>query len=700
MEPGENEAAAVPGAHPLAGTRLVDEPSERVPGPGKRVCDGDQCMATEYGTASSKIAKIARSTRLPRGSNSQLSVPRSVMFADVDGDAGSDILQYTANKLFVRHSDFAQGGMAHLYTVRPITRILTGDFSNSGRDEVCPILSDGSLSCYGLSPDGTDFWWWFTQGNMIGANEDSIVGDFDGDSRDDVLVYPRGGGAFRMYSVKGSAFFGPTPSFDQGNLSGVAVAGMRLRAGDFNGDGRADIMAVTSGGSILYYVSVWDGTRHTFWWAFTSNSVVGGNESVTTGRIDNNNTDDIVLHDRVSGATRFLQMAWNGGNPPPVSGVNVGQIANWGNADLSMIRAGGLRDAAMSYDLGGNYLLLAGAAAPPEGLTYWWHYTQYMPRNESGWAPFTARPWLLVKCKYRNETLEPHNNQWYRDAFTGDLPEYYREMTYGSYDLTGNVVDDTWYQMTDTAQDARNITGSSARWERIQRCFNTTGRSRAGFVGVAAVVNAAVDSGNQGDVLLDTWDQAQNTSWFAHETLHTFGLPDSKDDSTRRGDGSYEDPWDIMSANNIFTFLDWRNLRNGPEASAVNKRTLNLVPEHRKQILIEDPSRWITTTAQVAAINRPEANAPLFIEIRKSDGNIFTIEYRRKDRLDAGIPRATVMVHKRTSSGRSELITDGLAASWNAERLPGNTYSITGLGTLAVDSFAATGYTAQVRVTY
>ena len=58
------------------------------------------------------------------------------------------------------------------------------------------------------------------------------------------------------------------------------------------------------------------------------------------------------------------------------------------------------------------------------------------------------------------------------------------------------------------------------------------------------------------------------------------------------------------------------------------------------------------------------------------------------------------MVHKRTSSGRSELITDGLAANWNAERLPGNTYSITGLDTFIVDSFAATGYTAQVRVTY
>src|SRR6185503_16768197 len=106
-----------------------------------------------------------------------------------------------------------------------ISRVLTGDFSNSGKDQVCVILDDNSLSCYGLSTDGTDLWWWFTQGNFLGSNEDAIVGDFDGDSKDDVLVYPRAGGAYRMYSVKGSAFFAATLSFAPGNI-GTAAAGL------------------------------------------------------------------------------------------------------------------------------------------------------------------------------------------------------------------------------------------------------------------------------------------------------------------------------------------------------------------------------------------------------------------------------------------------------------------------------------------
>jgi len=226
-----------------------------------------------------------------------------------------------------------------------------------------------------------------------------------------------------------------------------------------------------------------------------------------------------------------------------------------------------------------------------------------------------------------------------------------------------------------------------------------------GWSGLATVGSGWGESGM-------IWLRGSSDVWvFAHELGHNLGLYHSgglhcTEDgvavtlSSTCSVDAYFDPWDIMSANNIFTFLDWRNLRNGPEANSINKRALGLVPEHRKQILVEDPSRWITTTVQVAAINRPEANAPLFVEIRKANGSIFTIEFRMKDGLDAGIPRTTVMVHKRESSGRSVLTTAGEASGWNPERLPGNSYTISGLGTVTVDSFAASGYTAQVQVRY
>jgi FG-GAP-like repeat len=203
-------------------------------------------------------------------------------------------------------TDFDKTGILHLYARRPISRVLTGDFHGDGYDQTCLVLDDGSLECHGISTDRRELWWWFTQGNFVGSNDDAIVGDFDGDRRDDILVYNRSGGAYRMYSVKGDHFFNATPQFSQGNLSGVATANIRLRAGDFNGDGRDDIMAVNSWGQVLYYTSVFDGANHTFWWAFTTRSgFVSGDDQVLNARIDDNAADDVVLRNRVTGATRL-----------------------------------------------------------------------------------------------------------------------------------------------------------------------------------------------------------------------------------------------------------------------------------------------------------------------------------------------------------------------------------------------------------
>lgn len=723
--PSASSNSAAPQSVARVGARLV-QPStyKEEPPAGTVTCDGDRCSSARLAvtangssattTSSTQVSTqmspmlatataataTARSARLPRGSNSQLLLPRNIMFADVDGDSGSEILQYASNKLFVKRADYNQTGMAHLYTARPIVSVLTGDFNNSGQDAVCPILDDGSISCYGLSPDGTDLWWWFTQGSFLGSNEDAIVGDFDGDSRDDVLVYPRSGGAYRLYSVKGSAFFNPTPNFAQGNLSGVAVSGMKLRAGDFNGDGRADIMAINSSNQILYYASTWDGTNNTFWWSFTSNGgVVNSNEYVAVGRVDNDAIDDIVLHNKSTGATRLLRMQYNNGNPPAITNVSVGQISTQTNTGIAMIRQSGNRDGAMVYDTGGNMFYLASVASPSSGMTYWWSYNQYMPTNDTGWLPFTSTPWLLVKCMYKGVTTVPHPDQWYHDVFNGDVPEWFREVSYGSYDYSGNRVVDTWYQMNDTVQDDSNL----SRWDKIQRCLTASGQSRSGYSGVVAVVNAAIDSGNQGDVLLDTWDEAQNTSWFAHEMSHSLGLADSSDDSTRTDGASagvYFDSWDIMSANNIYTFTDWRNLLDGPEMNSINKRTLKMVPTQRKQVLVANASTWQTATVNVAAIDRPEANAPLYVEIQEPDGTVYSIEFRIKARLDAGIPQTTVMVHKQAPGGLSVLTTAGAASNWDPQRLAGNSYSIAGLGTVTVNSFASTGYTAQVTVKY
>ncbi len=365
----------------------------RAPDDAVRCPDGLEVCA---GTVPARSPRnLARTGKRTRGSNTQLGLPQNLLLADVDGDERSDLLQFDRNRIAVSSTSYEQTGILQLFLQRPVQRVLTGDFHGDGYDQTCAITDDGLLACFGISTGRDALWWWFTQGNFIGANEDAVVADFDGDGRDDVLVYPRGGGAYRLYSLKGDHFFAASTTFHAGNL-GVATAGLSLRAGDFNGDGRDDLMLVNGWRQVLSYTSVNDGTHDTFWWGFTSHAyVVGSDDQVTVARIDDDASDDVVLRNRVTGATRFYRLASEGGYLPGI-GVPAGQLDQspssliaWGHLRGDVDEPGAAtRDDALVFQLGTNLLVRSDARWDGSQLTYWWAYTQYAP----GHGPVDGSP--------------------------------------------------------------------------------------------------------------------------------------------------------------------------------------------------------------------------------------------------------------------------------------------------------------------
>lgn len=645
--------------------------------------------------------------KLTRGSNSQLAIPQNLLLADVDGDGISDFLQYSSNKLFASKTDFEKTGIVHHYLHRPLKRVLTGDFLGDNYDQTCVITDDNNLSCYGISTDRQELWWGFTQGSFIDDNEDTIVGDFDGDGRDDVLVYPRMGGAFRMYSVR-EGYFSTTPGFNQGNLAGTG-AGMQIRAGDFNGDGRADVMVVNPWGQLLYYAAVHDGTSTTFWWAFTTNgNFVGRDDQVTVARIDDNATDDVVLRDRVTGRTRFFRMENTSGVLSAITYIPTGQIKVsgnsllfWGRMHGSLTESGAYyRDDAIVYNLASNSIDRSDARFDGRALTYWWAYTQEAPKNHTGWALFSAKPWLAIKCKFSDVATTPQNDQFYRDLILSDsgLKGYWKDQSYGSWDLSGSKVVDTWVQLPMTNATWRSLPG---RYERANACVDTYragGGVTDGYVNVISFVNGEGDSGNAGRRVLATPGMF-NPTWLAHETGHTFGWGHSYDDTDRKnadwsGPGEYFDHWDIMSAMSVNTFKHKQLGTSGPEMNAPYRTKLSFIPSHRIRLIAATDIRT-TIPIKIAALNRPEADGPLMVRLGTNDREYLTIEYRMKSGWDKGIPQATVLVH-RVTDGTSYLLTNG-----GAERLPGTEsyFAIDGQRVkLRVDSFAAQGYTAQVTI--
>jgi hypothetical protein len=271
------------------------------------------------------------------------------------------------------------------------------------------------------------------------------------------------------------------------------------------------------------------------------------------------------------------------------------------------------------------------------------------------------------------------------------LAQYWRDITYGSWDLSGSVVDDTWYTMAVTNEQWRNLPG---RDKRIDACVSASGRSTSGYQ-VVAFVNSDGDAGSDGSRSLIASDIA-NLTFVAHEVGHGFGWGHSFDDSPQKsawwsGPGEYFDTWDIMSAMSVFTFQHPLGVVAGPEMNAPYRAKQALVPAHRIARL--SPSALTGgVRLKLAALNRPEAGGPLMVRIGEDDNNYFVVEYRVPTLWDQGIPQPAVLV-RRVSSGTSYLVTgDG------AERLVGSVYTFSSGSasfTLRVNGFAP-GYQADI----
>src|SRR5262245_51968439 len=87
-------------------------------------------------------------------SNTRVRPPNQIYVANLDGGGESEIVQVAGNRIFVNRADYDGTPMLHLYLDSPVSRVLVGDFAASGRehgkDQLCPILADGSIRCYAL----------------------------------------------------------------------------------------------------------------------------------------------------------------------------------------------------------------------------------------------------------------------------------------------------------------------------------------------------------------------------------------------------------------------------------------------------------------------------------------------------------------------------------------------------------------------
>ncbi|MFI6682438.1 FG-GAP-like repeat-containing protein [Streptomyces sp. NPDC050485] len=183
---------------------------------------------------------------------------------DLTGDGIADLAAIWGDgSLHVYPGDKAKGlsgaNIAQLggTTWKSTRQLAKGDFTNDGVTDLMDIWDDGTLHLYKGDGKGkfTDGITVTEGGNTWGTVKQMTAGDFDGDGIADLMAVWTDG-SLHFYKGKGDGQLASGVQVWGGNTWGTVKL---LPGGDFDGDGIADLMAVWSDGSLHFYKGKGDG---------------------------------------------------------------------------------------------------------------------------------------------------------------------------------------------------------------------------------------------------------------------------------------------------------------------------------------------------------------------------------------------------------------------------------------------------------
>lgn len=144
-------------------------------------------------------------------------------------------------------------------------RMVSGDFSGDGNDDIAVAFQNAngtfSYHVWTSSPGGFTYAGvWYTSGqfNLAWVAGRLAAGDFNGDGRADVaMLYDLGGGLTKIYRwLSTGSTFGSLATSSSIARSAASI-GDRFAAGDFDGDGASDVVIAQHNANGTFNYRVW-----------------------------------------------------------------------------------------------------------------------------------------------------------------------------------------------------------------------------------------------------------------------------------------------------------------------------------------------------------------------------------------------------------------------------------------------------------
>ncbi|MBL4648383.1 MAG: hypothetical protein JKY03_01535 [Aureispira sp.] len=618
--------------------------------------------------------------------NSQIMLSPKLYLGDIDGDSLNELIEVDGRQIHIFKCEYDHKPLLTHVFPSPVKRLIIGDFVVNGRekgkDQIFAILEDGSIRGYAISDDLTEMWWWFTQPNFIHNNEHYIVGDFDGDGADEIMVYNPSNGSIKLFEKEVNGILKEMTGYSLGNLSSHDLKRKLLITGNFGQTrDRDDLLVIDkSRGQVKRFDTATDSNGvKTFWSAFTSKTnLFSKDDDVIVANLYGSPYDELLIRKYNTGTYKMFALEYNNGNLRTIDQVDIGQLPV--QAQKGTIIASKVRDKNFRYERGGirrddilffndkNREFIRTDARFDKNAskrTYWWAYTSNLICEPV--PSVQKKPWAIILCRFKGMPGNTAIEKFFREIYTpgsGGLVEYWHDVSLGSIDVSGTKVFG-WVELEFERKDAA-LKRDKLIDAAIKACQNVGIDPINGFHKQLAVFthdfsqpNAPaganwrtpgwgqfwLDGSADGQGRVSAPPHGHNGSFLAHEMGHGMNFKhDLKADLTT----PYGDRNCIMSAMAIkgFTHPKW-NKTFGPSMSFPQLDIKNLF--YKRRIYTAD-KYWSTNglSFNMAPQNDRRINASLgaIIPTSSSSGWDYYLEYIRPNGWNKGLSKPILVIRR------------------------------------------------------